>query len=405
MSDQARISLRNVSKSYRLYDSPSSKLKQLLWGGLKQYYAEFPALRDIDLEIEPGATVGIIGHNGAGKSTLLELVSSISAPTRGTVDVRGNVLSLLELGAGLNPEFTGRENVFLYGCVLGMGQIEVERKFDAIVAFAEIGRFIEQPVRTYSNGMLMRLAFAVAAHVEADIVIFDEVLAVGDGRFQHKCFSHIRELRRKGVTVLLVSHNLDTITSLCSRVVILDHGRKYFDGGPQDAFWAYCRLVSLPPEASASAPTDDGAGGWKSPMGTGEARFLKTELLDDAGRPRTAFSAGESCEVRFRFISDRDIPRGSIGVVVQNQHALTAYGVNTASDPSAAFSWRAGVESEASISLDLNLAPGRYYISIVLNLIDGGHVVSLCSLESFAEISITEPLGAFGISNLFARFK
>jgi ABC-type polysaccharide/polyol phosphate transport system ATPase subunit len=404
MSDEACISLSKVSKNYRLYDSPLSKLKQLLLGGLKRYYVDFSALQDIDLEVKKGETVGIIGHNGAGKSTLLTLISRISAPTAGVVEVRGKIVSLLELGGGFNPDFTGRENVLLYGSLLGMSREEIGAKFDAIVAFAETGGFIEQPVRTYSSGMLMRLAFSVATQVDADILIFDELLAVGDGNFQYKCFRRLKELQDKGVTIILVSHNIDTITSLCPRVIILHRGKKYFDGGAKEGFWGYCRLSSLPQGVEPSVPLGNGLGS-QPPMGTGEARFIKAGLFDDRGQQRSAFQPGECCEVKLTFVADKEIPHGSVGIVVQTHNALIAYGFNTISDPYAAFSCQAGVEQEAIIRLDLNLTPGTYYISVVLNRIDSGKVVSLCALQSFIEISITERLGVFGVSNLFATFK
>jgi lipopolysaccharide transport system ATP-binding protein len=399
----ARISLRGVSKNYRLYDSAAGRIKQLLWCGLRKYYVEFPALKNIDLEIEPGTTVGVIGHNGAGKSTLLELISNISAPTTGTVEVRGKIVSLLDLGSGLNPEFTGRENIFLYGCVLGMSRDEIRRKFDAIAAFADIGDFIEQPLRAYSNGMLMRLAFAIVSQVDADVLIFDEILGVGDSNFQFKCFQHIQKLQEKGATILLVSHNLQMITSVCSRVVILDHGQKYFDGGPRDAYWAYCRLVSLPDDAAAAAPAADGR--WATPMGTGEARILKTDILDAEDRPRRSFRAGDICDIKLSFVCDHEIPKGSIGIAVQNNHGLTVYGFNTASDPLTEFSWKAGVPCQLVVRLRLNLAPGVYFPSITLNRLEGTRVVSLHTLEAFAEISIQEKQGVFGTSNLFAVFK
>ena len=407
MSGAPRVSLKGVGKSYRLYDGPLSKLKQLAWGGLRKFYAEFPAIKGFDLEIAAGETVGIIGHNGAGKSTLLELICGISAPTSGTVAVNGRVISVLELGAGLNREFSGRENIHLYGAVLGMSRREIREKFDAIAAFADVGRFLDQPMRTYSNGMLMRVAFAVASHADAEVFIFDEVLAVGDGSFQHKCFQRLRALKERGATIILVSHNLETVTSFCSRVVVLDHGAKYFDGGPKEGFWAYCRAVSLPPEAGSGpddAPASGGLKPWDAPMGTGEARLLKAELVDAAGKPRAVFKAGEACDLRFSFRCEREVPRGSYGIVVQNHYALTVYGFNTASDPSAVYRWPAGAVTEGSIRLALNLAPGSYFVSLVLNRVEDGQVVSLCSLESFAELTVTEKAGVFGTSNLYASF-
>lgn len=403
MTSPLRARLQGVCKNYRLYDSPLSMLKQFLSCGLGRYYAEFPALCDVDLEIREGETLGIIGHNGAGKSTLLELISQISAPTKGRAEVRGKVVSLLELGAGLNPDLTGRENIFLYGAVLGMRRGEISLKFDEIVRFTDISMFLDQPARTYSNGMLLRLAFAIAVHADADLLVCDEVLAVGDGRFQYKCFNRIQELQKKGMTIVLASHNLDTITSLCSRVIVLDQGRKYFDGPPREAYWAYCRLVSLPIDQETAPATAGGPSG--NLIGTGEARFTSTRIIDNEGRSRAAFRAGESCEIKLRFVCDNEVGRGSFGIAVHNHHGLTVYGYNTASNPLSDFAWRAGAEHEASIRLALNLTPGKYFVSLVLNRLDQGHVVALCSIDSLAEITITERAGVFGAGNLFAAFE
>ena len=219
------ISVRNLSKSYRLFNHPGDRIKQFLSLGLKQYHREFAALNDVSFDIKKGETVGIIGRNGSGKSTLLQLICGILKPSAGSLQVSGRISALLELGAGFNPEFTGRENVFFQGTIMGIPRDEMCRRFDGIASFADIGEFLDQPVRTYSSGMFVRLAFAVAVHVTPDILVIDEALAVGDVEFQRKCFDKISEMQRLGTTFLIVSHSPYWIERLCHRAAIMEQGQ------------------------------------------------------------------------------------------------------------------------------------------------------------------------------------
>lgn len=237
------IFLKNLSKKYPIYERPSHKLLELITLRRKQWHREFWALRDIDLVVNPGTTVGIIGQNGSGKSTLLQIVAGIHRQTRGDCFVRGTVSALLELGAGFNPEFTGRENVFMNGAILGFRREQMDQLLPRILDFAEIGDFIDQPVKTYSSGMFMRLAFAVAIHVDPDILLVDESLAVGDLIFQHRCTNRIRRLREEGKTILFVTHDLQAVTRFCDRAVLLDGGRKLEDGSPEKVVQRYHSLI------------------------------------------------------------------------------------------------------------------------------------------------------------------
>ncbi len=224
MSSDVAIRVRNITKTYQIYDKPQDRLKQSLWRGRKQFYREFKALDNVSFEVRKGETVGIIGRNGSGKSTLLQIICGTLAPTSGTVEVNGRVAALLELGAGFNPEFTGKENVYMNASILGLSKEEIDAKYDEIVAFAGIGDFINQPVKTYSSGMYVRLAFAVIAHVDADILVIDEALAVGDAFFTQKCMRFLRRFMKTG-TVLFVSHDTAAVTNLCSFVLWLHNGR------------------------------------------------------------------------------------------------------------------------------------------------------------------------------------
>jgi len=252
------LSVRNVSKCFEMYEKPVHRLYQTLCAGKKKFYKEFWALRDISFDVRRGESIGIIGKNGAGKSTLLQIITGTLAPTTGTVSARGRVAALLELGSGFNPEFTGRENVFLNGTILGLSQEEIAARYGEIVAFAEIGEFIDQPVKTYSSGMMLRLAFAVQVMVDPDILIVDEALAVGDAAFQRRCFARMDMLQAKGVTILLVTHDTETVKQRCNRAIFLKEHAVAFDGPALDAVVEYMHYM-FPMEFSetASGETSD----------------------------------------------------------------------------------------------------------------------------------------------------
>ncbi|PLZ87270.1 ABC transporter ATP-binding protein [Fischerella thermalis] len=243
MGEEIAISLKNISKCYKRYARPVDKLKEILLRG-QNHAQEFWALQDINLEIPKGETVGIIGQNGSGKSTLLQIIAGTLTPTTGEVWVNGRVSALLELGSGFNPEFTGRQNVFFNGQILGLSKEQIEAKFDDIAAFAEIGDFIEHPVKTYSSGMVVRLAFAVIANTEPSILIVDEALAVGDARFQARCMKRIREMKEQGVTILFVSHDSSSVKMLCKTAVLMNHGRVLEIGKPKEVVNHYIALLS-----------------------------------------------------------------------------------------------------------------------------------------------------------------
>lgn len=240
MADDIAISVRNLTKTYRLFNHPGDRVKQFLSLGFRQYHRKFTALEDVSFDIRKGETVGIIGRNGSGKSTLLQLICGILKPTSGSVRVNGRISALLELGAGFNPEFTGRENVYFQGALMGFTSTQMDDRFDDIAAFADIGEFIDQPVRTYSSGMYVRLAFATVIHSEADILVVDEALAVGDEVFQRKCFERLETLLGNGKTNLFfVSHNIRQVERICSRAFSLERGRVCQTGSSDEVCTAY----------------------------------------------------------------------------------------------------------------------------------------------------------------------
>jgi lipopolysaccharide transport system ATP-binding protein len=246
MSSELAIKVENLSKCYQIYDKPRDRLLQMFARGSKSFFREFWAVRDLSFEIKKGETVGIVGRNGSGKSTLLQMICSTLNPSSGSIVTNGRIAALLELGSGFNPEFTGRENVYLNAQVLGLSKEETDERFDDILAFAEIGEFIEQPVKTYSSGMMVRLAFAVQAMVDPEILIVDEALAVGDEKFQRKCFARLEELKSRGTSILFVSHSGPQVIELCDRALLMERGKLIMVASPLQVIRSYQRLIYAP---------------------------------------------------------------------------------------------------------------------------------------------------------------
>lgn len=298
-SETHAIEISNISKAFPVYAKPHHRLMQMLSRRNKQrWYREFVALRDVSIDVERGETLGIVGRNGSGKSTLLQIICGTQTPTAGQVNVNGRVAALLELGSGFNPEFSGRENVFLNGMVLGLSREEIERRFDSIVAFAEIGEFMERPVRTYSSGMYVRLAFAVAINVTPDILIVDEALSVGDEAFQRKCFARINRIREDGATILFVSHSSSTVVELCSRAVLLDGGEVLAMGSPKYIVSRYQKILYSPSDKFAAIRAEIKSGSetdaFESSIESCSEPESQSEVGDLVGEAGTSDSGNES---------------------------------------------------------------------------------------------------------------
>jgi lipopolysaccharide transport system ATP-binding protein len=312
MSSEAVIEASGLGKTYRAYSHPFHGLLSRLTGDRIGRHRSFDALRDISFEIGHGETVGVIGRNGSGKSTLLQLVCGIRKASAGRVSARGKVSALLELGSGFHPELTGRENVFLQGAIAGHTRSAMEERFDRIAAFADIGEFIDQPVRMYSSGMFVRLAFAVAVEIEPDILLIDEALSVGDVDFQAKCLTRMRELMSDGVTTLFVSHSMPTIKTYCTRVLLLDQGRLRFDGSPDKAV----DLLRGPLTGQASADLRTKHFGRRGLRHCIE--LMELTLSDMNGSPTNRFAMGERARVTLKLRCDEDLPEARFGVLLTN---------------------------------------------------------------------------------------
>jgi lipopolysaccharide transport system ATP-binding protein len=342
------IQVRHLSKKYQIYNRPWDKLRELLRLVRGRLHQEFWALEDVSFDVEAGETVGIIGQNGSGKSTLLQILAGIMRQTRGDCLVRGKVSALLELGSGFNPEFTGRENVFMNGAILGFDTPAMEQRFDAIARFAEIGGFMDQPVKTYSNGMFMRLAFSVAIHVDPDILLVDEGLAVGDLIFQHRCMHRMNQLRHEGKTIILVTHDLGAVTKFCDRALLLDRGRLLEEGKPDFVVQKYRALVfererrygGMDMPASDQSSVDATAVSGEIPVvrsipnvdhrfGSGEAEVLGIELLDDKGAPSREVFGSQKVVVRVSAQFMREVDRPILGYTLRDRLGIEISACNT----------------------------------------------------------------------------
>lgn len=316
------------------------------------------ALREINFELSAGEVLGIVGRNGAGKSTLLKILSRITRPTTGSICVRGKVASLLEVGTGFHEELTGRENVYLSGCILGMKKKRIDAKLDEIVAFSEIEQFIDTPIKRYSSGMKMRLGFAVAANLESDILIVDEVLAVGDGEFQRKCLQAMSDLQSSGRTVLFVSHNLAAVQSLCSRAIWIERGMLKQEGKPADVIKSYLAGFSTSDDTTRdlSAASDR--------SGSGDIRFTRIEILSEDGSGPAAVRCGDTFVVRMCFDAKRDVVQPIFGIDIQTSLGIVVAQVHTYNSGFDIPIIRAGPGHIDVRLQDLNVMPGRYVLSL-----------------------------------------
>jgi len=308
-----------ASRHFKVYPREARRLKDVIVARGRSRPTEVLALRDVSFRVEPGSAVGLVGRNGSGKTTLLRLISGIIKPTSGRVDVGGRVGSLLELGAGFHPDLTGRENVFLNGSIHGLKRAYVREQLDEIVAFAGLGERIDHPVRTYSTGMYMRLGFAIAAHIDADLLLLDEVFAVGDEQFQRKCFGKIFEFKQRGGTIVFVSHDASAVERLCDRAILLREGRVEYDGPTHEAIVRYRQLL-----AGDRDPAERGAG--LKEWGSGEARIEEVELLGPDGEQRTQFLAGEPLTLRLRVSAERPLAPPRLSLELRDASGLLVAG-------------------------------------------------------------------------------
>jgi len=396
------ISLRSVSKKYPIYDRPVHKLFELMTFRRKQFHREFWALKEIDLEVRPGVTLGIIGSNGSGKSTLLQIIAGILQQTRGDCHVKGNVAALLELGAGFNPEFTGRENVFMSGVINGLTHAQVEERFEEILDFAEIGQFIDQPVKTYSSGMFVRLAFSVAIHVEPDILLVDEALAVGDLIFQHRCVNRIRQLRAQGKTILFVTHDLQAVTKFCDKAILLDKGQKIKEGSPEEVAQTYQALIFererslagpgegyLAQAEDASVPEVSTIPHVHNRYGKGAAEIQGVILLKAGGEVANEVKAGEELTLIVSAEFKQVVPSPIVGFTIRDRVGVEVTASNTSYEGvvlpearvgeriSVAFKFKVPELRPESYSISPAVAQGNVWEHSIEDWIDNAYIFTI----------------------------
>jgi lipopolysaccharide transport system ATP-binding protein len=363
------ISVQQVYKSFKRYDRPIDRLKEMLLPG-KSRATEFFALQDVSFEVRRGETVGIVGRNGSGKSTVLQLIARTLQTTSGHVESHGRISALLELGSGFNPEFSGRDNVFFNGQILGLSEVEIGRRFDEIEAFAEIGEFIDQPVKTYSSGMLVRLAFSVAVMVEPDILIVDEALAVGDIYFQQKCFEKIRKLKDQGTTILFVSHDAGAVYQLCDRAILLNQGKLLLDGPPRAVLDLYeAKLWESLDESEEKfeielIETPKGEEIGQISVQRPEVTVQSVHFATPEGLRTESVLVSHPVHLRVRVMFDKDFDDPHIGLSLRDRLGAEMYGTNTYTLQKKLGAVRAGEAIELCFELTAHLKPATYTVAI-----------------------------------------
>ncbi|MBU5614577.1 Wzt carbohydrate-binding domain-containing protein [Geomonas azotofigens] len=409
MSENTAITVENLSKVYRLYDSPYLRLKEALNPFGKCYHKDFYALSGVSFEIRKGETVGIIGRNGTGKSTLLKIITGVIAPSSGKVTVNGRISALLELGAGFNPLISGLENIYFNGTLIGFSKEQIDAKLDDILAFADIGDFIHQPVKTYSSGMFIRLAFAVAVHAEPEILIVDEALSVGDVMFQAKCMDRIKSMMEAGVTTLFVTHSMESINTLCNRAIMLDGGKIFTQGKPQVVTLQYYQLLREQEHAAQEAKktphtkealeekyrkikeeiqAKDQQEDYR--YGTGGARIVDFDLLNGANENSPAIRCGERFKVRLKVEFLTEVRDPCFGLIISNVAGQNLLSVHTYHDGNVAFPpQKAGDVLEVELETSMLLNPGNYLVSIgVSDVRTLGDFTSLDARKNICKVEV-----------------
>ena len=436
------ITVERVSKCYQVYAKPRDRLAQALFGARRTYYREFWALRDVSFEVPRGETMGIVGRNGSGKSTLLQVICGTVSPTTGSARVQGRVAALLELGSGFNPDMTGRENVYMNGAILGLERAEIDHRFDAIAAFSEIAAFLDQPIKTYSSGMTLRLAFAVAINVDAEVLVVDEALAVGDARFQLKCAKAMDRLRDAGKTLLFVSHDPGAVKRLCSEAILLDGGRMLLRAAPNSVLNVYSKLLSSDrgPEAVATdiahieegrarpgaAPSEaqtrakaesDGraamlldADRQHTPV-TGDefayggelGRIESILVTNEAGSPATTFTTGAHARVDILLaVGDKPLADTIYAIMLKDSRGVDVYGTNTYFQHATTPEMPAGSRFRVSFDLAMNLMAGTYFLSVGWTYFEEALLKVVHRRYDAVSLTVLPEDRSIGVANCFA---
>lgn len=435
MKAENAIEVHNVVKKFRVYLDRGYTLKEIALFKKRRKFEERVVLNDISFEVEKGQAVGLIGKNGCGKSTTLKLLTRIMYPDSGNVEMSGRVSSLIELGAGFHPDMSGRQNIYTNASIFGLSRKEIERRIDDIIAFSELQEFIDNPVRTYSSGMYMRLAFAVAINVDADILLIDEILAVGDANFQAKCFNRLKEIKALGTTIVIVSHALGQIEQICEKSIWIHEGKIWEVGEPRRVHMDYLeymgkqqqiiaekekirleekieqkeqqvkteetkKLAELEPDTEKSSKTDEKEQS-KMRWGNGNAKIEKVSMLNKQGEEKLVFATGEPVEIKIKYTAMKKIVNAVVGIGVFRIDGVQCYGTNTRVDRLDSYS----IDGSGSVSIKidaLNLIPGKYSLDAAIECDEGipvDYYREVCVFETYSHI------GDVGIARLVHEWR
>jgi lipopolysaccharide transport system ATP-binding protein len=388
MSSEPVISVKNLSKRYQLYNRPSDRLKQFLWRGKRRYYRDFQALHDVSFEVMPGEVLGIVGTNGSGKSTLLQLICGTLTPTTGEVSIRGRVAALLELGAGFNPEFSGRENIFMSAAIMGIMQPEINARLEGIIDFSGIRNFIDQPVKAYSSGMYVRLAFAVATSINPDILVIDEALSVGDGAFARKSFNRIMQMRDSGKTILFCSHSLFQVESLCTRALWINNGKIMAEGDSASVVANYQGFLDRSTLNPADAETEALPLSNRQSRGHASIRSVTVEVDGHAVKNTVALSGRSNLMLQIQIASDPALPCPCVGVTLHATDGRTLSSAATWEDGQALHREPDGSGKICLVFEQLPLLKGEYMLSVHLLCERGLHIYD--SADGIATLQVRQ---------------
>ncbi|MFQ6880639.1 MAG: ABC transporter ATP-binding protein [Oscillospiraceae bacterium] len=424
--DKYAIRVENVSKMYKLYDKPSDRLKEALGFTKKVRYKEYYALKDLSFDVKRGETVGIIGTNGAGKSTILKIITGVLSQTDGEVEINGRISALLELGAGFNQEYNGIENIYLNGTMMGFTREEIDAKMDSILEFADIGDFVQQPVKTYSSGMFVRLAFAVAINIEPEILIVDEALSVGDVFFQAKCYQKFEEFKREGKTILFVSHDLGSISKYCDRVILLNKGRKVSEGTPKEMIDLYKKILTGPGEEERKNASEAGhteqqitsirennvKGNWKEHFqinpnldeyGDGKADIIDFAVVDENGNLTNAIQKGTRFKLKSKVLFHEDVYDPIFTYTFKNVKGVDITGTNTMFEKKDIGLARKGEIYVTTFEQDMYLQGAEYLLSMSCTSYENGQLKAHHRMYDLISVTVISDKNTVGFYDMNSK--
>lgn len=413
MLDENAIEVENISKKFRVYMDKGHTLKEKILFKKRRSYEDREVLRGISFQVKKGEAVGLIGHNGCGKSTTLKLLSKIMYPDSGEIRMKGRVSSLIELGAGFHPDMSGRENIYINASIFGLGKKEIERRLEDIIAFSELEEFIDNPVRTYSSGMYMRLAFAVAINVDADILLIDEILAVGDINFQTKCFERLKDIKKMGTTIIIVSHSLSQIEQICDRTLWLDDGQIVDDGIPKYVHEHYLNVMEEvrieqnekkeqkkveKEEVGSTEKLPDFCSEFSIRIGNKKVVFTNVSLLDMEGNRKSVFQNGESFVVCMDYKRNGEHLKGNFGIAIYRDDGVHIYGTNT--DIEHDYLVPVNESGQVKIVIQNNcLLPGRYMLDVAIHSLSGERYDDIRNVTPFTITAKKRDAGVCRLEN------